>query len=415
MVEADAEVPVAQILSVICNLELPLLLVFNRSRLMVLPQGVSKGAGLRAALATLRLSLHNAIGIGDAENDHDLLTACEVGVAVSWGSKALKEKAVEVLLGEGPEAVAAYLRRTVGELRLPPERMGRHRLTLGTFEDGSQLALASRGRNVLIAGDPRSGKSWVAGLLCEQMILQGYSVCVVDPEGDYRTLDRLPGVIVLGGDDLPPQLPDVAEAVRHPDMSVVVDLSHVAQSEKVKYIYTLLPMLAAIQRNTGFPHRIVVDEAHYFLHKSNVRDLLDLDLDAYTLVTYRLSNLHTDVRKAVEVLIVKRISDRQEVETLMRMVMPGGVKSEWTTILEVDDRPRGTTARRLGGGRGAETLRTLPPGDFSRPPQGQVSRRSADRGASLCLSGRGRQTFRAPGALIERLLLPAKDMSCRRP
>ena len=38
---------------------------------MVLPQGVSKGAGLRAALSALRLSVHNAVGIGDAENDHD--------------------------------------------------------------------------------------------------------------------------------------------------------------------------------------------------------------------------------------------------------------------------------------------------------------------------------------------------------
>ena len=195
---------------------------------------------------------------------------------------------------------------------------------------------------------------------------------------------------MLGGDDLPPQLPDVAEAVRHPDMSVVVDLSHVAQSEKVKYIYTLLPMLSAIQRK-GFPHRIVVDEAHYFLHESNVRDLLDLDLDAYTLLTYHLSNLHTDVRKAVGVLIVKRISDRQEVETLMRMVMPGGVKSEWTTILEkltIDHAALLPDASEAGGElRRFELFRRV----TSHVRQGQVSRRSADRGASLCLFGRGRQ------------------------
>ena len=47
VVEADAA-QAARILSVIRDLELPLVLVFNRSRLMVLPQAVSKGTGLHA-------------------------------------------------------------------------------------------------------------------------------------------------------------------------------------------------------------------------------------------------------------------------------------------------------------------------------------------------------------------------------
>jgi hydroxymethylpyrimidine pyrophosphatase-like HAD family hydrolase len=333
VVEADAN-SAPQILAVIRELELPLLLLFNRSRLMVLPQSVSKGVGLRAALSALRLSVHNAIGIGDAENDHDLLATCEVGVAVSWGSASLRESADEILEGDGPAAVAAYLRRTMDELRLPPERMGRYRLELGTFDDGSPLAFPLRGRNVLIAGDPQSGKSWVAGLACEQMILQGYSVCVIDPEGDYRTLEPLPGVVIMGGGDSPPELPDVAQAVRHPDMSVVIDLSHVPQPEKVKYLYTLLPTLAAIRRTTGLPHRIVVDEAHYFLHEPNIGDLLDLNLGAYTLVTYRLSDLHPDVRRALEVLVVKRITDSQEIQTLAEMVRDRRVKSEWRDTIE---------------------------------------------------------------------------------
>lgn len=333
IVEADASLA-PQILSVIREMELPLLLLFNRSRLMILPQGVSKGVGLRAALSALRLSVHNAIGIGDAENDHDLLVACEIGVAVGWGSKTLQESADQVLEGSGPAAVAGYLRRTMGELKLPPERMGRHRLTFGTFDDGSLLTVPLRGRNVIIAGDPQSGKSWVAGLTCEQMILQGYSVCVIDPEGDYRTLEPLPGVVVMGGEDSPPNLSDVAMAVRHPDMSVVIDLSHVSHPEKVKYLYTLLPMLAAIRRTTGLPHRIVVDEAHYFLHEPNIRELLDFNLGAYTLITYRLSDLHPDVRNAVEILVVKRITDPQEIKSVVKMAGDGTGEAEWKSRLD---------------------------------------------------------------------------------
>ena len=82
------------------------------------------------------------------------------------------------------------------------------------------------------------------------------------------------------------------------------------------------------------PHRVVVDEAHYFLHEPNVRDLLDLNLGAYTLVTYRLSDLHPDVRKAVDVLVVKRITEKQEVQTLVGMIGDKRVESEWTAILE---------------------------------------------------------------------------------
>ena len=40
-----------------------------------------------------------------------------------------------------------------------------------------------RGRTILIGGEPGSGKSGLAGLLCEQLVLQGYSLCVIDPEG----------------------------------------------------------------------------------------------------------------------------------------------------------------------------------------------------------------------------------------
>ena len=61
-----------------------------------------------------------------------------------------------------------------------------------THEAGHEFSLAVRGRNVLVTGDAKSGKSWVAGLLCEQLILHGYCVCVIDPEGDYSSLEGLP-------------------------------------------------------------------------------------------------------------------------------------------------------------------------------------------------------------------------------
>jgi hydroxymethylpyrimidine pyrophosphatase-like HAD family hydrolase len=332
VVEMDAG-SAQKVLEAIEQLELPLVLLFNHSRLMVLPQSISKGTGLRESLQAFRLSVHNAIAIGDAENDHDLLDTCEVGVAVSWGSPTLQKIADEILQGEGPHAIAAYIRRVAQEMRLPRDRSGRHRIAVGTAENGDPIAIAIQGRNILVIGEPQSGKSWATGLACEQMILQGYSVCVIDPEGEYGALESLPGVVVLGGEGPLPDIPDVARALRHFDMSVVVDLSRAPYEEKVKYLDALLPMLVSLRRSTGLPHRIVVDEAHYFLRQPNVKELLDLELGAYTIVTYRPSDLHPDLRKDIEVVVAKRLTHPQEVQTLLSMVKTGKIDPGWTTAL----------------------------------------------------------------------------------
>ena len=92
VVDADANAA-PMILSSIQKNRLPLSLIFNRSRVMILPQAITKATGLLEVLAILRLSPHNTIGIGDAENDHELLRVCELGVAVAWGSEELKSVA----------------------------------------------------------------------------------------------------------------------------------------------------------------------------------------------------------------------------------------------------------------------------------------------------------------------------------
>ena len=294
------------------DLELPLVLLFNHGQVMTLPQGVSKATGLGTALDMLRLSPRNTLAIGDAENDHELLRLAEVGGAVEWGSASLRSAADVIVAGAGPAAVGEYIRRVAAEGRLPVPSRARRRLRLGYTEDGREFSLAVRGRNVLITGDAKSGKSWIAGLLCEQLILHGYSVCVIDPEGDYQSLEALPGVTVLGGEDPPPTPRDLLRALRYPDRSVVIDLSHVPQDEKIDYIRSVLPALNVMRRRTGLPHRILVDEAHYFLHDAAARHLLDLDANGYTVVTYCASRLPPELIAATEVMIVTCESNPRE-------------------------------------------------------------------------------------------------------
>ena len=303
---------------------------------MVLPQAIAKSVGLRRVLSTLRLSIHNTIGIGDAENDHDLLDACEVGVAVEWGSPALRVVADEVITGSGPPAVADYLRGLTNRLRLSAAQMGRLRLLLGQRHDGQPVNLAIRGRTVIVAGEPGSGKSWLAGLLCEQLILQGYCLCIIDPEGDYLPLEALPSVIVLGGDDPPPTPRELVQALRYPDVSIVIDLSKIGHREKQEYLHTLLPLLAALRRQTGLPHKIVLDEAHYYLSAPDGRWLIDAELAGYILVTYRVSGIDPAIRAAADtVVMVTRETDEQEQEALRSMAATAGADVAIETFQEL--------------------------------------------------------------------------------
>ena len=307
-----------RILEIVRGLELPLVLLFNRSRVMVLPQGVSKATGLHTTLDMLRVSVRNTLAIGDAENDHELLRVAEVGAAVSWGSAALRSAADLVVNGGGTADVAKFLRPLSVTKALPIPSRARRRLRLGHTEDGQEFSLAVRGRNVLVAGDAKSGKSWVAGLLSEQLILHGYSVCVLDPEGDYGSLEALPGVAVLGGEDPPPTPRQLGRALRYPDRSVVIDLSRLPQDRKIEYIRGTLPALNVMRRRNGLPHRIVVDEAHYFLHDSDAHRLLDLELNGYTVVTYCASRLPQALLAATDVMIVTCESSADEVDALCR-------------------------------------------------------------------------------------------------
>jgi hydroxymethylpyrimidine pyrophosphatase-like HAD family hydrolase len=315
LVDADAEYA-PRLLDVIRRLELPLVLIFNRSRVMVTPQGVSKATGLRTALMTLRLSPRNTLAIGDAENDHELLRDAEVGMAVAWGCRSLQAAADLVVEGNGPPAVAALLQGLLAAGRLPQAPRSRRRLLLGHLDDGREFSLAVRGRNVLVTGDARSGKSWVAGLLCEQLILLGYSVCAIDPEGDYGSLEALPGVSVLGRGHAPPTPRELLHALRYPDRSLVIDLSHLPHDEKLRYVRATLPAVNVLRRRTGLPHRILLDEAHYYLHDADAPGLLDFEHHGYTVVTYQASRLPAALLAATEVMIVTCESSPVELAAL---------------------------------------------------------------------------------------------------
>lgn len=88
------------VLEQIRNLGLEHQIIFNKGAVMVLPPGINKASGLKVALSELGLSPHNAVGIGDAENDHAFLSVCGCVVAVANALPMLKERVDFVTQGE---------------------------------------------------------------------------------------------------------------------------------------------------------------------------------------------------------------------------------------------------------------------------------------------------------------------------
>jgi HAD superfamily hydrolase (TIGR01484 family) len=90
---------------VIDDLGLPLQVILNKRSLMVLPPGVNKATGLRAALHEVGVRPENTVGIGDAENDEDFLALCGYSAAVANALPALKRKVSLVTTGSHGEGV----------------------------------------------------------------------------------------------------------------------------------------------------------------------------------------------------------------------------------------------------------------------------------------------------------------------
>lgn len=113
----------AAVLDTIAALGLELQIVFNKGGVMVLPPGCNKGSGLEAALAELGAPAREVVAVGDAENDHSLLAAAGLPVAVANAVESLKEQAAFVTEGRAGAGVAELIDRLLaGEQALIPER-----------------------------------------------------------------------------------------------------------------------------------------------------------------------------------------------------------------------------------------------------------------------------------------------------
>jgi hydroxymethylpyrimidine pyrophosphatase-like HAD family hydrolase/energy-coupling factor transporter ATP-binding protein EcfA2 len=252
-----------EVLGVIRSMGLELQVIFNKDAVMILPSGINKGTGVKAALDELGLSTHNTLGVGDAENDHAFLGICECSVAVGNALQVLKERADVVTSrthGGGVEEIIEQL--LADDLRSLQPRLRRHDILLGHRENGDEFCLGPYGTRVVVAGPSGGGKSTVVTAIVERLIQKQYQVCVIDPEGDYDDVSQF---VTLGAADRIPGVSEILEVLKNAGSSISINMLGVPLADRPSYFVGLLPRLQELRARTGRPHWIVIDEAHHLL------------------------------------------------------------------------------------------------------------------------------------------------------
>ena len=250
------------VIDTIRDLGLELQVIFNKEAVMVLPAGINKATGLKAALKELGVSLHNVVGVGDAENDHAFMSVCECSVAVGNALPSIKERADIVTPGECGYGVIELVNQLLADdLRQFDSHLKRHQIVIGTT-DGNEVQYLPYGVNALLAGQSGGGKTTLATGLLERLVEQEYQVCILDPEGDY---DNLEGAVALGGRQAVPQIDEVLQILENPETHAVVNLLGIPWDERPPFFQNLFPRLQEMRARYGRPHWLVVDEAHHLL------------------------------------------------------------------------------------------------------------------------------------------------------
>jgi hydroxymethylpyrimidine pyrophosphatase-like HAD family hydrolase len=306
------------VLQVIHDLNLELQVIFNKGAVMVLPSGVNKATGLLHALESLKLSRHNTVGIGDAENDHAFLSACECAVAVDNALESIKARVDWVTPSDHGDGVIELIDRLIeSDLKELRPKLTRHDLVIGQSEDGADVRIASQDGVLLISGPSGAGKTTVTTTLLERLANAELQFCVIDPEGDY---DEFEDAIALRGGDRRALADEAVRVLDHPDENVIVNLMDLRLDDRPEFLPLLLPRLLEMRASTARPHWIVIDEAHHLLPSS--RQVSEAMLPAHpkniALVTVHPDHVSRSVVKFVDTAIIVGSEAQATVEALAR-------------------------------------------------------------------------------------------------
>ena len=156
----------------------------------------------------------------------------ELAVAVPNALPQIKSLADTVIQDQGIEPCEGFekflndlINRRQPTYRQRPER----RLVLGYTSEEAPVYLDPLmlvDSRIGIFGASSSGKSWLAGLITEELFKKGYQFCIVDPEGDYRGVaSSTHGLSINVTDEYVPSISELMNFMEWHGANMVVDMS----------------------------------------------------------------------------------------------------------------------------------------------------------------------------------------------
>lgn len=292
----------ADVFEVIKERGLELQVIYNKGSVMVLPSGLNKSTGLAAALAELRLSEHNVVAVGDAENDHALLNLCELGVAVSNAIPQLKQRADLITTAAAGAGVEELISRLLyDDLAGVESGRSQPQLVLGKRVDSdADVTIKPYGASLVIAGPSGSGKTTAVRALVESLLRKSYQVCLIDPEGDYDELDKF---VALGSATRPPEVSEVLQILQNPQSNLSVNLIGAPLADRPPLFISLFLKLQELRARTGRPHWIIIDEAHHLIPRTWDPPTLPGRLSEVILVTVHVDSVLPAALKAMTAIV----------------------------------------------------------------------------------------------------------------
>ena len=152
--------------------------------------------------------------------------------------------------------------------------------TITVSEGGFEFPVVEvlTGRGVLF-GKSGSGKSNSLGVIAEELLEQGFPLCIVDADGEHYGLKEEYELLHVGGDESvdvqvgPEHAEQLAEVMLHEDVPVILDVSgYIEDSDAHELVERVVSKLFSMEKKAKKPFPVFVEEIHEMVPETNHPD-----------------------------------------------------------------------------------------------------------------------------------------------
>lgn len=152
--------------------------------------------------------------------------------------------------------------------------------TITVSEGGFELPVVEvlTGRGVVF-GKSGSGKSNSVGVIAEELLEQGFPLCIVDADGEHYGLKEEYELLHVGGDETadvqvgPEHAESLADIMLDEDVPVILDISgYIEESDARELVEGVISRLFSKEKKAKKPFPVFIEEAHELVPETNHPD-----------------------------------------------------------------------------------------------------------------------------------------------